>query len=277
MPDTGARVCAAMHYDATYAPETYHDCRALSGEDVRRWMALVKEALPAMNDVAIIDLGCGTGRFSTPLAAYLNVPVIGIDPSRKMIREATAHKSSCQIEYRFGSAESISADTRSAALIFMSNVAHHIEDVERATSEIYRVLRDDGVLFIRNYSRENLESLPYLRYFPEAERLSQNLLWNRIGLVHNFTTRGFSHVSAGTMNQEAAPNFEAYLKKISNRAYSDLILIGDEAFEEGIARMKRERECFRCESVREDVDFFVFKKRNYRKEVFGHASVGGRA
>jgi trans-aconitate methyltransferase len=36
----------------------------------------------------VIDIGCGTGRFSELLAAHFGVRVIGIDPSLKMLDEA---------------------------------------------------------------------------------------------------------------------------------------------------------------------------------------------
>ena len=36
----------------------------------------------------VIDLGCGTGRFSELLAAHFSAQVIGIDPSLKMLDQA---------------------------------------------------------------------------------------------------------------------------------------------------------------------------------------------
>jgi trans-aconitate methyltransferase len=36
----------------------------------------------------VVDLGCGTGRFSEMLAAELGARVIGLDPSEKMIDQA---------------------------------------------------------------------------------------------------------------------------------------------------------------------------------------------
>ena len=36
----------------------------------------------------IVDLGCGTGRYSEPLSVHFQADVIGIDPSEKMLEEA---------------------------------------------------------------------------------------------------------------------------------------------------------------------------------------------
>jgi len=43
-----------------------------------------------MTPVAAIalDIGCGTGRYSTALAAHFNAHVIAVDPSEKMLAEA---------------------------------------------------------------------------------------------------------------------------------------------------------------------------------------------
>jgi ubiquinone/menaquinone biosynthesis C-methylase UbiE len=53
-----------MHYDSTSVPERYHIGRALTPADVSRWVSLVQEALPHTVSTLLIDLGCGTGRFT---------------------------------------------------------------------------------------------------------------------------------------------------------------------------------------------------------------------
>ena len=96
-----------MHYDSTSIPERYHSSRALTSADMDRWVRLVQEVLPRAASTLLIDLGCGTGRFTTPLAEQFGVSVIGVDPSQKMIREAARNTRSPHITYQEGSAESI--------------------------------------------------------------------------------------------------------------------------------------------------------------------------
>jgi ubiquinone/menaquinone biosynthesis C-methylase UbiE len=151
-----------MRYDSTSVPVRYHSSRALTPSDVSRWISLVQGVLPYAVGTSLIDLGCGTGRFTVALAEQLRVSVIGIDPSRKMLREAKRNTVSSHIEYRAGRAESIPLDAHSAALIFMSNAIHHVKNLDKALREMRRVLQPNGVVFIRNYSFENLASLYYL-------------------------------------------------------------------------------------------------------------------
>ena len=69
-----------MHYDSTSVPERYHRSRALTAADVDRWVRLVQEALPRAASPLLVDLGCGTGRFTLPLAEQLGVFHLRLPP-----------------------------------------------------------------------------------------------------------------------------------------------------------------------------------------------------
>ena len=116
-----------MRYDLTSVPERYHSSRALASVDVDHWVSLVQEVLPRATSTLLVDLGCGTGRFTVPLAEQLGVSVIGIDPSQKMLREAARNTSSPHVAYQEGSAESTPLKTSVATLMFMSNAIHHVK------------------------------------------------------------------------------------------------------------------------------------------------------
>jgi ubiquinone/menaquinone biosynthesis C-methylase UbiE len=225
-----------------------------------RWVSLVREVIPHLAGALLVDLGCGSGRFTAPLAEQLGIPVIGVDPSRKMLLEAARNSRASLVEYREGSAESIPLEARSATLIFMSNAIHHVKRLDKALREMYRVLQPHGIVFIRNYALENLASLQYLRFFPEAMQTSRDMLWSRRAMAERFTAEGFATLSQGTVRQESSPDFEAYLGKIESRVYSDLALISDEAFNRGVARMRNAGQSFGGGPVLEEVDYFVFQK-----------------
>lgn len=246
-----------MHYDSTSIPEKYHDTRALTSSDVNRWARLVREVLPPAAD-SLIDLGCGTGRFTVPLAEQLGVFVIGVDPSQKMLREA-ARTTSSNIDYREGRAEAIPAETNSVALIFMSNVLHHLKGLDEAVREMMRVLQSNGILFIRNSTMENLPPLYYLQFFPEAMQVCREMLWPRSSLVEFFTAKGFAKLLQGSLHQQVASDCEAYIKKIGSRVYSDLALIPDAAFDRGMARMKDACAYLADGPFTEEVDYFIFR------------------
>lgn len=248
-----------MLYDITDVPDKYHLGRSLQSSDMNYWINLVQNILPDFEDQVLIDLGCGTGRFSEPLSSQLRVPVIGVDPSLKMLGEATGESRPDTIEYREGTAEDIPVPDNFATLIFMSNAIHHIVDIGTALQEIKRALKPKGIIFIRNYSIENLQSLLYMPFFPDAFRFSQQMLWSREALINNFVEKRFTLITQGTVNQISSPDVETYIKKIESRVYSDLALISDEAFNSGINKLKKFCSPLVESTIMEEVDYFGFQ------------------
>src|SRR3984893_6057731 len=77
-----------MDYDETEIATTYDKARALAPETLLLWQDLLSAHSDRAAISLVIDLGCGTGRFSEVLAAHSRVHVIGIDPSEKMVDQA---------------------------------------------------------------------------------------------------------------------------------------------------------------------------------------------
>jgi ubiquinone/menaquinone biosynthesis C-methylase UbiE len=134
-----------------------------------------------------------------------------------MLREAARDTSSSRVHYQEGSAESIPLEAESVALIFMSNVLHHVKGRDEAVQEMIRVLKPNGILFIRNSTLENLSPLCYLQFFPEAMQVCREMLWSRSRLVEYFTGAGFVKRAQGSVHQQTAPDSEAYIRKIESR------------------------------------------------------------
>src|SRR5436190_22356440 len=72
-----------MDYDATEIPAGYDRGRDHGPEVLDLWMNAIASHLGGQSINTILDLGCGTGRFSEALAIRFDAEVIGIDPSKK--------------------------------------------------------------------------------------------------------------------------------------------------------------------------------------------------
>src|ERR1700757_3315861 len=83
-----ARIIIAMDYDQSGIATTYDEARALTPARRRRWQQLLSAHVDRTAISLVVDLGCGTGRFSEMLAAELDAQVIGLDSSEKMIEQA---------------------------------------------------------------------------------------------------------------------------------------------------------------------------------------------
>ena len=68
--------------------DTYDVARPLFEEILERWMTLISERIGSRQRVEFLDLGCGTGRFSIPIATRLGYSVTGTDYSEGMLEKA---------------------------------------------------------------------------------------------------------------------------------------------------------------------------------------------
>ena len=128
-----------MNYDKTEIPTTYDEARALAPETVRLWQHLLSVHIDRAGMSLVIDLGCGTGRFSGLLAAHFGIQVIGIDQSQKMLNQARRKPMIGNVVYWQGSAEALPLRDGCADLVFMSMVYHHLTDPIAVARECHRV------------------------------------------------------------------------------------------------------------------------------------------
>src|SRR3977135_830133 len=107
-----------MDYDATDIPGTYDRGRNHGPEVLDLWMNVVSSHVEGQRIKTILDLGCGTGRFSEALAVRFDAEVIGVDPSSKMLEQARSKQHDARIRYEPGHAESIPLPADSVDLVF---------------------------------------------------------------------------------------------------------------------------------------------------------------
>ncbi len=94
-----------MDYDKTNIAAVYDSGRSYSPEILQLWLDLLSTYVPKDGVSRIIDLGCGTGRYSEPLSVHFRADVIGIDPSEKMLEEARKKGSRSTVIFKQASGE----------------------------------------------------------------------------------------------------------------------------------------------------------------------------
>src|SRR5260370_7928180 len=96
-----------MDYDATDIAVAYDRGRDHGPEVLNLWMNVVSSYVKDQCIKTILDLGCGTGRFSEALAIRFDAEVVGIDPSEKMLEQARTKHRHPPIPYQLVPAEPI--------------------------------------------------------------------------------------------------------------------------------------------------------------------------
>ena len=246
-----------MDYDNTEIATSYDKARVLAPETVRLWRHLLSIDVAQTGMSLVIDLGCGTGRFSEILATHFGCQVIGIDPSRRMVEQARRKPENGNISHREGPAEAIPLVDGCADLVFMSNVCHHLNDAPVVAQECHRVLRPSGYVCIRNGTRET--DFPHRHFFPGLERLIDTELPARRDIENVFTAAGFVPVIHRIVTQVIAPDWPTFVAKSALRADSFLARLSDQDFEQGMAALRCPgEETEQDDPVTEEIDWFVF-------------------
>lgn len=247
-----------MKYDATDIPELYNKARRLPEETITLWLNRIAYYTGDRPLKFIVDLGCGTGRFSMPLHDCFKSIVFGIDPSRKMLNKATDTEGVALIQ---ACAEQVPLTNHAVDMVFCSQVFHHLRDEHAALDEIRRTLTPDGIFCIRNSTVENLDSILHLKFFPRAYKDDHTLLPKRHEVLTLIPQHGFVLKGHEIVHQLFAHSRHELIDKIRMRGLSDLAIIPDREFTEGLTAL--ETYCLRDGTdtpVYEDMDLFVFQR-----------------
>jgi ubiquinone/menaquinone biosynthesis C-methylase UbiE len=126
-----------------------------------KWWGLVSSYFTP--DARVLDIGCGDGTN----AAFLTrkgISVVGVDFSSDLIRRGKQRHLELENLLFEGNALSLDFADRAFDVAIMTGVLHHIysrEDQEKAVREALRIVRNDGVLIIRESNLIN----PLFRLF----------------------------------------------------------------------------------------------------------------
>ena len=97
-------------------------------------------------DMRVLELACGTGQLSFPLARYVKV-WIATDFSAPMIQEAKKIPAPSQLIFSVADATNLSFENESFDAVVIANALHIMPDPDKALKEIHRVLKKDGLLY----------------------------------------------------------------------------------------------------------------------------------
>ena len=248
-----------MDYDATDIPIGYDRGRNHGPKVLDLWMSVVASQVEGQRINTILDLGCGTGRFSEALAVHFDAEVIGIDPSIKMLQQARSKQRDRRIRYEIGRGESIPLPHDSVDLIFMSMVFHHFDDQGLAARECRRVLREGGAGLLRAGSRERISAYPYVEFFPETVPILEECLQTSKHVREVFEAAGFRTITSEVIYQDVARSYAAYADKLSAGADSVLVQLTPGAFAAGMQALRSHAARFDDQAVSEPIDVFVFR------------------
>jgi len=228
----------AADYDQRYARTDY-------GGVANSLNRFLQSAVPP----AVLEVGCGTGHWPTLAATLPSRLVAGLDRSWEMLRRA--RRATPQALIVHGSAENLPWASQSLDRVFAINAFHHFADKNAFLHECRRVLRPGGMFFTVGVDPHlGMDRWWVYEYFPSSlmrdrERYASTDLLRRdlfeIGFV-TASTRVVQHTVAERSFDVAVAN--GLLERTST---SQLMVISDDEYESGLARLHTERPMLRSD------------------------------
>ena len=137
----------------------YYDkiCHILSFNIDRFWRKRLVKLIVEKHPSKIVDIATGTGDIAISMAR--NIPtskIVGVDLSEEMLKIAQQKidhlKLKSNIRLLCEDAENLSLPSNSFDVVTISFGIRNFENIDKGLSECHRILREDGCLFIMEFS-----------------------------------------------------------------------------------------------------------------------------
>ena len=110
--------------------------------------------LDCLKGLRILDIGCGGGLLSEPLAR-LGADMVGVDPAEKNIAVARAHaeESGVAVDYRASTAEDLAAGHEHFDVVLAMEVIEHVVDVAEFVATCASMVKPGGLMIAATLNR----------------------------------------------------------------------------------------------------------------------------
>ena|SRR3989338_1903258 len=163
----------------------------LDGSGYSKILDFMKGKLKKKNGMTIVDMGCGSGAFTSHLAKeFPESNIVGLDISRGCIRRAK--KELQDLVFVVDDVEKTKIKDDSVDIVWYSGILHHFADFSKVAKEAFRILKPGGIVFSYDpnfynpafwlyrhplspfYSKVGITSNERLLKAPEVKRVFEN-------------------------------------------------------------------------------------------------------
>ena len=212
----------------------YDKGRSLSGQNIDLWLGLISKFSKAPENAKVLDLGCGTGRFTLPMVSRLQFRVTGADASKEMLAKAKEKDAAGLVKWDYQDAECLTYRNESFDVVFVSHLLHHVNSPSRVIRECERILSASGVILIRYGAIEHIRDDVEHTFFPGVLTIDEART-PTVRMVEKWLSdAGFSDIISEEIVQQTYDTGIAHLNAAEARSTSVLSMISQESFEKGV-------------------------------------------
>ena len=219
----------ALHYDRG---------RTLSEKTIVIWLKLIAKLLEASKGARLLDLGCGTGRFSLSLASRLRLDVTGLDSSEDMLAKAKEKDSNSVVKWVLADASALPYPDSSFNIVFMSHLLHHVTSPLEVLKECGRILVPSGIVMIRYGAIDQIRNDVIHTFFPQVIEIDEQRTPTGQITEKWLAEAGFVNISSEEVVQQTYQAGLEHLDAIRAKCTSVLSIISDESFQTGLHNLE---------------------------------------
>jgi ubiquinone/menaquinone biosynthesis C-methylase UbiE len=224
---------ATVNYDKI--SEIYDTVRSGDPEVI----AYILDSKAVDSSMKVLEIGCGSGNNTVLMKAATGAEVYGMDQSKGMLDKAAAKNGS--IHFRQGDALTLDGySDESFDIVYMVDVIHHIGDIKTMFTNICRVLKSEGMVFVFTDTHDKiLNERLTSKYFPETIAVELERYQSTDEILAAIEDSGLKNARLEKQQSEELQGMGDYLIRVAEtKGYSMFHLIPEEAIQRGIERIR---------------------------------------
>lgn len=223
-----------MEYNYNEISKIYDDVREADFEIVK----FILKRAQVNKESRILEIGCGTANYLKIIHEMTKAEVWGVDRSQGMLNKAKEKcKDATLIEADAVELPGIPDSTFD--LVYMVDVLHHIENIDKMFSNIRRVLKKNATIVIFSDNHEHIRNRLTTKYFPETLENELKRYQDTQEIIDTLQRNDFERVESGVLEIGDDIDYGPKLIEIaSKKGYSMFGMISEDAIRAGIERIK---------------------------------------
>ena len=227
-----ADLAGTKNIDYDKVAEVYDQVRTGNPE----MMHQILNTVSLSRDSLVLDVGCGTANNTLIFAEATDALVVGIDLSSQMLKKA--QQKAPELGFIKSSANLLPFCDNVFDFIFMTNVVHHLSDLDATLIETHRVLNQGCSICIVTQSHEQIDHRMTTRFFPVTAKIDKGRYPDIEVAKKHLRAADFTNVRSKPFTFARVPIGDEYLEAVEKKGYSMLHKISEVDYQEGLKELR---------------------------------------
>ncbi|HOV70254.1 MAG TPA: class I SAM-dependent methyltransferase, partial [Clostridia bacterium] len=118
--------------------------------------------------------------------------------------------------------------------VYMTDVIHHVPDINMMFEEIARVLKPGGKLCVVTESHKQIDNRFYVKYFPSTATVDKSRYPDIADIIEAAWSKGLTNTKTIVINEDAEFNIDqTFIDLVANKGFSMFHLIPQRELKDG--------------------------------------------